>query len=121
MSHFTRVKTQMVEQKYLVQALQELGYENVFFRHGDGTKGWPEKAPFDGIIVTAGAPEIPQTLTSQLADGGRLVIPVGPRYTQTLYIVTRKGNQFREEEATGCVFVPLVGAFGWKEEGWPQW
>ena len=98
--------------------LQELGYANIFFFAGDGTKGWPEKAPFDGIIVTAGAPEIPQTLTSQLADGGRLVIPVGPRYTQTLYKVTRKGNRFTEEEITGCVFVPLVGDFGWKEEGW---
>ena len=96
--------------------LQELGYENIFFLTGDGTKGWPEKAPFDGIIVTAGAPEIPQTLTSQLAEGGRLVIPVGPRYTQTLYKVTRKRNQFTEEDLTGCVFVPLVGDFGWKEE-----
>jgi protein-L-isoaspartate(D-aspartate) O-methyltransferase len=96
--------------------LQELGYENIFFLTGDGTKGWPEKAPFDGIIVTAGAPEIPQTLTSQLAEGGRLVIPVGPRYTQTLYKVTRKRNQFTEEDITGCVFVPLVGDFGWKEE-----
>jgi protein-L-isoaspartate(D-aspartate) O-methyltransferase len=96
--------------------LQELGYENISFLTGDGTKGWPEKAPFDGIIVTAGAPEIPQTLTSQLAEGGRLVIPVGPRYTQTLYKVTRKRNQFMEEDLTGCVFVPLVGDFGWKEE-----
>jgi len=106
----------------LIQRAQKillgLGYENIFFFTGDGTKGWPEKAPFDGIIVTAGAPEIPQTLTSQLADGGRLVIPVGPRYTQTLYKVTRKGNRFTEEEITGCVFVPLVGDFGWKEEGW---
>jgi protein-L-isoaspartate(D-aspartate) O-methyltransferase len=100
--------------------LEELGYKNILFFCGDGTKGWPEKAPFDGIIVTAGAPEIPQPLTSQLADGGRLVIPVGPRYTQTLYVVTRKGTQFTEEEVTGCVFVPLVGAYGWKEEGWPQ-
>ena len=103
------------------EILQKLGYENVFFLRGDGTEGWPEKAPFDGIMVTAGAPEIPQTLTSQLAEGGRLVIPVGPRYSQTLYIVTRKGNQFTEEEVTGCVFVPLVGAHGWKEEGGPQW
>jgi len=95
--------------------LLELGYENIFFLTGDGTKGWPEKAPFDGIIVTAGAPEIPQTLTSQLAEGGRLVIPVGPRYTQTLYKVTRKRSQFIEEDITGCVFVPLVGDFGWKE------
>jgi len=97
------------------KTLQELGYENIFFLTGDGTKGWPEKAPFDGIMVTAGAPEVPPTLTSQLAEGGRLVIPVGPRYTQTLYKVTRKGKEFKEEDITGCVFVPLVGDFGWKE------
>lgn len=97
-------------------ALAKLGYKNIFFRTGDGTRGWPEEAPFDGIIVTAGAPEIPRTLTSQLAEGGRLVIPTGPRYSQTLYKVTRQGNQFIEEDITGCVFVPLLGAFGWKEE-----
>lgn len=96
--------------------LAKLGYKNIFFRTGDGTRGWPEEAPFDGIIVTAGAPEIPRTLTSQLAEGGRLVIPTGPRYSQTLYKVTRQGNQFVEEDITGCVFVPLLGAFGWKEE-----
>jgi protein-L-isoaspartate(D-aspartate) O-methyltransferase len=98
------------------KVLQNLGYENIFFLHGDGTKGWPENSPFEGIIVTAGSPEVPQMLTSQLADGGRLVIPVGPRYTQTLYKVTRKGNRFMEEDITGCVFVPLLGDFGWKEE-----
>jgi len=95
--------------------LQELGYRNILFLDGDGTKGWPKKAPFDGIIVTAGAPEIPETLLSQLAEGGRLVIPVGPRYTQTLYKVTRKGDHFKKEEITGCVFVPLLGDYGWKE------
>jgi protein-L-isoaspartate(D-aspartate) O-methyltransferase len=83
---------------------------------GDGSKGWPGKAPFDGIIVTAGAPEIPETLKDQLAEGGRLVIPVGPRYSQTLYRVTRRGNRYSEEDITGCVFVPLLGDFGWKEE-----
>ncbi|MDP3040577.1 MAG: protein-L-isoaspartate(D-aspartate) O-methyltransferase, partial [Deltaproteobacteria bacterium] len=67
--------------------LEVLGHRNIFFLTGDGTKGWPDKAPFEGIIVTAGAPEIPKTLLSQLAEGGRLVIPVGPRYTQTLYKV----------------------------------
>lgn len=96
--------------------LRYLGYENIFFVIGDGTKGWPEKAPFDGILVTAGAPEIPQTLLTQLADGGRLVIPVGPRYTQTLYKVTRRGKNYKEEDITGCVFVPLLGEYGWKEE-----
>ena len=98
------------------KGLRELRYTNISYRTGDGSKGWPEEAPFDGIIVTAGAPDTPQTLKSQLAEGGRLVIPTGPRYTQTLYKVTRKGNHFFEEDITGCVFVPLVGDFGWKEE-----
>jgi len=96
--------------------LQSLGYTNIFFRTGDGTKGWLERAPFDGIMITAGAPRIPETFKLQLADGGRLVIPVGPRYSQMLVKVTRKGGQFLEEDVTGCVFVPLVGDFGWEEE-----
>jgi protein-L-isoaspartate(D-aspartate) O-methyltransferase len=98
------------------KVLRELGYTNISYLTGDGSKGWPEKAPFDGIIVTAGAPDTPQTLKSQLGEGGRLVIPTGPRYTQTLYKVTRKGDHFIEEDITGCVFVPLVGDFGWKDE-----
>jgi len=112
---FTVERIQVLIQR-AQKVLQNLGYENIFFLHGDGTKGWPGNSPFAGIIVTAGAPEVPQMLTSQLADGGRLVIPVGPRYTQTLYKVTRKGNRFMEEDITGCVFVPLLGDFGWKEE-----
>jgi len=112
---FTVERIQVLIQR-AQKVLQNLGYENIFFLHGDGTKGWREDSPFEGIIVTAGAPEVPQMLTSQLADGGRLVIPVGPRYTQTLYKVTRKGNRFMEEDITGCVFVPLLGDFGWKEE-----
>jgi protein-L-isoaspartate(D-aspartate) O-methyltransferase len=112
---FTVERIQVLIQR-AQKVLENLGYENIFFLHGDGTKGWPENSPFEGIIVTAGAPEVPQMLTSQLADGGRLVIPVGPRYTQTLYKVTRKGNRFLEEDITGCVFVPLLGDFGWKEE-----
>jgi protein-L-isoaspartate(D-aspartate) O-methyltransferase len=97
------------------KVLREQIHMNIFFRTGDGSKGWPEEAPFDGIIVTAGAPEIPQTFKSQLADGGRLVIPTGTRYTQTLYKLTREGDQFIEEDITGCVFVPLVGDYGWEE------
>ncbi len=96
--------------------LKELGYENIRFQCGDGTQGWGERAPFDGIIVTAGAPEVPQILKEQLSDGGRMVIPVGPRYSQTLFKVTREGKHFHEEDITGCVFVPLLGKFGWKEE-----
>jgi len=98
------------------KVLQEVGYTNISYRTGDGSKGWPQEAPFDGIVVTAGAPDTPQTLKSQLAEGGRLVIPTGPRYTQTLFKVTRKGDHFIEEDITGCVFVPLVGDFGWRDE-----
>ncbi len=96
--------------------LERLGYQNIIYRTGDGSRGWPEEAPFDGIIVTAGAPEAPAVLKEQLAEGGRLVIPIGPRYSQTLYRITRSGDQFTDEDITGCVFVPLVGDFGWKEE-----
>ncbi len=74
-------------------------------------------APFERrIIVTAGAPEAPETLKAQLTEGGRLVIPVGPRYSQTLFKITRHGRDYQEEDVTGCVFVPLVGDFGWREE-----
>ena len=98
------------------KVLGDFGYTSISFRSGDGSRGWPEEAPFDGIMVTAGSPDVPPTLKSQLAEGGRLVIPTGPRYTQTLYKLTREGDQFMEEDVTGCVFVPLVGDYGWKEE-----
>jgi protein-L-isoaspartate(D-aspartate) O-methyltransferase len=98
------------------ETLGGLGYANVSFRTGDGSKGWSEEAPFEGIMVTAAAPRPPQTLTSQLSEGGRLIIPAGSRYSQTLYRITRQGEKFLEEEVTGCVFVPLVGAYGWEEE-----
>ncbi len=96
--------------------LKDLGYEEIHCQWGDGTQGLPEHAPFEGIIVTAGAPEVPQALKSQLSDGGRLVIPVGPRFSQSLLKITREGNHFHEEDITGCVFVPLLGKYGWKEE-----
>ncbi len=98
------------------KVLGDLGYTNISFLSGDGSRGWPDEAPFDGIMVTAGSPDVPPTLKSQLAEGGRLVIPTGPRFTQTLYTLTREGDQFNEEEVTGCVFVPLVGDYGWKNE-----
>jgi len=94
--------------------LRSLGYENITIRVGDGTLGWPEEAPFDGIMVTAGAPSIPQPLTEQLADGGKLVIPVGPSGMQMLTVVQREGKELRTREEGTCVFVPLVGKFGWK-------
>jgi protein-L-isoaspartate(D-aspartate) O-methyltransferase len=98
------------------QLLVDIGYDNIEFGIGDGSKGWEEKSPFDGIIVTAGSPDIPGTLQDQLTDGGRLVIPVGSRFLQTLYRITRVGDSFHKEEFTSCVFVPLVGEHGWKGE-----
>jgi protein-L-isoaspartate(D-aspartate) O-methyltransferase len=96
------------------ERLRSLGYDNITIRVGDGTLGWPEEAPFDGIIVTAGAPSIPEPLVEQLADGGRLVIPVGPSGMQMLTLVQREGREYRTREEGTCVFVPLVGKFGWK-------
>jgi protein-L-isoaspartate(D-aspartate) O-methyltransferase len=96
--------------------LTDIGYKNIEFRIGDGSKGWEEEAPFHGIIVTAGAPEIPVSLMEQLIDGGRLVVPVGARSSlQTLYKITKQGDSFNKKEFTSCVFVPLLGEYGWKE------
>ena len=95
------------------QVLDSLGYTNVQIRVGDGTLGWPEEMPFDAIIVTAGAPKVPRPLTEQLAPGGRLVIPVGDMWSQTLTCVrkTREGLKF--EYHGGCRFVRLIGKYGW--------
>ena len=93
--------------------LEDLGYTNVHIRVGNGTLGWPEEAPFDAILVTAGAPKVPKSLKAQLADGGRLVIPVGSEFHQVLYRIRRRGDEFLEEPLTSCVFVPLIGEEGW--------
>jgi len=90
-----------------------LGYR-IASKGGDGTLGWSEFAPFDGIIVTAGAPDIPQPLLQQLADGGKLVIPVGDMEIQTLIICERQGENFERQEMQGFKFVPLIGKMGWK-------
>jgi len=93
-----------------------LGYTTIKFKGGDGTYGWLEESPFDGIIVTAAAPDISRVLLEQLKDkGGILVIPVGSRYSQSLYKITKKGDKIEKEERTLCVFVPLIGEYGWKE------
>jgi protein-L-isoaspartate(D-aspartate) O-methyltransferase len=97
------------------QVLKALGYVNVEIVVGDGSKGYAAGAPYDGIVVTAGAPEIPAVLIEQLADGGRLVIPVGSSFQQTLMRVTRRGDDHEIERMEGCVFVPLIGEYGWKE------
>ncbi|MBN2307847.1 MAG: protein-L-isoaspartate(D-aspartate) O-methyltransferase [Candidatus Hydrogenedentes bacterium] len=93
--------------------LADLGYCNVAVHAGDGTRGRPEDAPYDGILVTAAGPRVPDSLRAQLADGGRLVCPVGPRETQRLVKVTRHGDRFDELASIGCVFVPLLGEEGW--------
>jgi protein-L-isoaspartate(D-aspartate) O-methyltransferase len=97
-----------------------LGYRNVEIGVFDGTYGWSDRAPFDCIVVAAGAPAIPPLLVAQLADGGRLVIPVGPRQGQRLAIVTRRGDDFDTEWTTPCTFVDLVGKYGWGGEGAPR-
>ncbi|MCU0851934.1 MAG: protein-L-isoaspartate(D-aspartate) O-methyltransferase [Thermoplasmata archaeon] len=94
--------------------LRKTGYsELVTVIFGDGTRGLPEKAPFDRIFVAAGAPDIPEPLTKQLADGGALLVPVGGRYYQDLIKVRRRGNRFEKENLGGCVFVPLIGEYGY--------
>ena len=93
--------------------LPELGYDNVEVVLGDGSKGLPEHAPYQGIMVTAGSPRVPPLLVEQLDDGGRLVVPVGSSAIQMLTVVEKKGVQSRTREVGSCVFVPLVGRYGW--------
>ncbi len=96
------------------EVLDELGIRNVHYRVGDGTLGWPEHAPFDRTLVTAGAPAVPAALKEQLsAEGGVLVIPVGDPEVQELIAVTRDGARWKWEPLLGCRFVPLVGDEGW--------
>jgi protein-L-isoaspartate(D-aspartate) O-methyltransferase len=92
--------------------LDQLGYR-VATRGGDGTIGWSEQAPYDGIVVTAGAPSVPDALLRQLADGGKMVIPVGDLEIQRLVVVSRSGEQFERRELDGFKFVPLIGKMGW--------
>lgn len=101
---------------YARERLAALGRDNVRVRHGDGTLGWPEFAPYNGIIVAAGGPAVPETLRGQLAAGGRLIIPVGRhRQQQHLVLVTRCADgSFDEERLAPVAFVPLIGDEGWR-------
>jgi len=90
------------------QRLRELDIYNVQFRPGDGWDGWPKYAPYDGIIVTAAAPKLPEKLLQQLAPGGRMVIPIGPTGCQDLLLVTRRNDHFEEVSLSAVSFVPLV-------------
>jgi len=95
--------------------LDLLGYMNVAIKIFDGTYGWLEHAPYDAIIVTAGAPDIPKIIVDQLSAGGRMVIPIGDEFSQTLVKVEKKKDRITTTNICGCVFVKLVGNHGWKE------
>jgi protein-L-isoaspartate(D-aspartate) O-methyltransferase len=92
----------------------ELRYHNIVTRYSDGTSGWSDESPFDAIIVTAGAPQIPKTLVSQLAVGGRMVIPVGNHYSQDLIKIYKDEQGIHETNLGGCRFVKLLGEHGWR-------
>lgn len=94
----------------------QLKYFNIVTRYTDGTTGWKEEAPFDAIIVTAGAPEIPELLMAQLAVGGRMVIPVGDQHSQDLMRIMRDDTGYKKESMGRCRFVKLIGEQGWRDE-----
>ncbi len=98
------------------QVVRDLGYHNVRFRVGDGGYGWPEAAPFDAIIITAAAPEVPQPLIAQLAESASLVAPIGPAGYQELVRLTKQGEKTQVEHLVPVAFVPLVGEHGWREQ-----
>jgi protein-L-isoaspartate(D-aspartate) O-methyltransferase len=95
--------------------LEELGYsDRVVSRAGDGTRGWPDFAPFDAIIVTAGAPDVPESLTKQMnPEGGRMIIPIGGLDSQTMYLIKKEKGELSGEELKDFAFVPLIGKEGW--------
>ena len=92
-----------------------LGYQSIAIKVYDGSYGWKDMSPFDAIIVTAGAPDVPAPLVDQMSEGGRMVIPVGDRYGQTLRKIVKTVNGPLTEQSVPCVFVPLIGSHGWKE------
>jgi protein-L-isoaspartate(D-aspartate) O-methyltransferase len=123
----TAVLAQLADRVYSVERIRELAtrardaldalrISNVAILVGDGTIGWSRYAPYDAILVAAGGPEIPQPLMEQLADGGRMLVPVGARDVQRLVLVRRHGDRFEQEEVLDCTFVPLLGRFGWADE-----
>jgi len=96
--------------------LGELGYKNIKIRVGDGTMGWEEARPFDRIIITAASPKVPLPLLDQLADNGKLILPLGESFSQVLTLVEKEDGKLKSIDICGCVFVPLIGKHGWKNE-----
>ena len=122
----TAILAELVQKVYTIEripdlskrakrVLDKIGYKNILYRDSDGTVGWEEEAPFDKIIITAAAPEVPVKLKYQLSDNGVMVVPVGDYKTyQILHIISRKGNTFETKESIGCRFVPLIGKNAFK-------
>jgi protein-L-isoaspartate(D-aspartate) O-methyltransferase len=97
------------------ERLARMDYANVIVEQGDGSEGWPASAPYDAILVTAAAPEVPQPLIDQLAEGGRLVIPVGGSKHQELMRIVKREGRITERSLYSCRFVPLLGRYGWRQ------
>jgi len=121
----TALLAELAEEVYTVERVDELSqkarkilsdldYTNILYRVGDGSYGWPEKAPFDAILVTAAAPAISSQLVEQLGEGGIMVIPVGSLKSQRLTRLTREDGSIHQEDLGGCVFVPLIGNHGYQ-------
>ncbi|TFG50005.1 MAG: protein-L-isoaspartate(D-aspartate) O-methyltransferase [Anaerolineales bacterium] len=101
---------------YATRLLGELGYKNIQVHKGDGTRGLPGYAPYQAIMVTAAGPEVPAPVLDQLAEGGRLIMPVGPKGSQVLCLYHREGDSVHREDLVPVAFVPLVGEYGWDEK-----
>ncbi|MEW6215426.1 MAG: protein-L-isoaspartate(D-aspartate) O-methyltransferase [Nitrospirota bacterium] len=97
------------------ERFHSLGYNNIHVKVGNGTLGWPEESPFDRIMITAGTPKIPDPLVEQLSEGGLIIAPVGDRFSQQLLKCKKSRGRFSGEYHTPCVFVPLIGEYGWKD------
>jgi protein-L-isoaspartate(D-aspartate) O-methyltransferase len=115
-SEVIAVETQPMLAASARERLARLGYANVVVEEGDGSAGWPASAPYDAILVTAAAPEVPQPLIDQLAEGGRLVIPVGGSKHQELMRIVKREGRTTERSLYSCRFVPLLGRYGWRQD-----
>lgn len=113
------IERMAVLSKQAKRTLQRLGYHGVRAKVGDGTLGWKDEAPFDAVLVTAAAPELPAPLLDQLELGGRLVIPLEEGPSQVLYVITRRQSDFHRNRGERCTFVPLIGEYGWEKDPRP--